>query len=288
MDKIDNWDILTQFTSKKGQDIVICNLSEHVSQVGRQEYISCPLCSRPEQTVGYSENRRRKLHTDGYVGYCYRCGRAFLNPRESEGEYIEIDDVMLSTQIKSYEFNESPTEVFDSFNPLNDYGLKYLQGRNPIFSREFCKAMGIKSLMNGVAIPFYLDGKFVFYVIRFINVHGNRRYHMPSGIKPLYIPTLVSKSKFIIVEGCFDAFAVMLLYPEYTPCAILGSKITVNQLKYLSDRFNPDEILVYLDDSGKSTKTMNFIKSMWKGSYDINIVPSDGQDPEECLKSILK
>ena len=283
------WDILTEFTTKKGQDLVVCNLSDQVDRLGVKQMIQCPYCSTPELTIGYSDNRRRKLETDGYVGYCYRCNRAFINPKGLDHpESTEMTEMNMSFNIRNFGFDKLDNDLFDSSSELSDEGLSYLQKRNPIFSKEFCNLMNIRSVPNGVCIPFYLSGEFVFYVIRFINATNGRRYHMPTGVKPLYIPKLINQSKFIIVEGVFDAFACMLLYPDYTPCAVLGSKITERQLRYLSDRFSPESILVYLDDTEKSDKTKKYISNNWIGSYDIDIVESDGTDPEEYLNKLLK
>lgn len=283
-----NFEVYTEFTSKKGQDIVVCNLIDQVRNPGVKEYIACPICSRPELLIGYDEHRRRKLQTDGYIGYCFRCNRTFLNPHESDSDYTELSKFDVSTKLHRYDVDALSTDLFDSFDELGVDGLRYLQSRDPIFSDKFCKSMNIKSVQNGVVIPFYLDNNLVYYVIRFIKSIGGRRYHMPpTHNKPLFIPSLISKTKFIIVEGVFDAFACMLLYPEYTPCAVLGSKITFNQVKYLSERYSPESILVYLDDSSKSTKTKEFIKSTWKGLFDIEIVDSDGTDPEEYLNKLL-
>lgn len=288
MDKINNWEIYTEFKSKsKGTDIVICNLEDHVSKLGVREYVACPLCSRPEQTIGYTDQRRRKLWTDGYSGWCFRCDRFFLNPRP-DTESTELSEFNLSLNIKNFDVKELDSDIFNGFSELNEEGFNYLQSRgNPILNRQFCNAIGFRSVQNGVVIPFYLENKLVYYEIRFIKVINQRRYWKPPGQTPIYIPFIVSRTNFIIVEGPFDAYAALLLYPEYTPLAVTGSKISLNQLKYLSERFNPESILVYLDDTKKSEKTCEFIKRNWLGSYDIKVIESDGTDPEEKLKSIL-
>ena len=285
---MDNWQIYTEFKSKsKGTDIVICDLENHVKRPGIREYIICPFCSLPELTIGYSDQRRRKLWTDGYTGWCFRCDRVFLNPRE-ETDSTELSEINLSFNIKNFDVKELSSDTFDAFQPLNDEGFNYLQSRgNPILSKQFCDAIGFKSVKNGVVIPFYLEGRLVYYEIRFIKVVNQRRYWKPPGLTPVYIPLMINPSKFILVEGPFDAYATLLLYPEYTPVAVTGSRISLNQLKYLSERFNPESILIYMDDTGKSIKNREFIKRNWLGSYDIDIIESDGTDPEERLKSVL-
>jgi hypothetical protein len=283
-----SWDILTEFTTKKGTDLVICNLSDNVPELGVNQYLQCPYCSTPDKTPGYSDKRRRKLYTDGYIGYCYRCHRTFLNPSVKDSEVVKLPEFNVYTKVTNFDVTKLGDSEFDNFNSLSDIGLSYLQHRNPIFSKEFCTLMNIRSINNGVVIPFYLDNSLVYYVIRFIKASHSDRYWMPpTKNKPLFIPRLVNKNKFIIVEGVFDAFACLLLYPEHTPCAVLGSKISLKQVNYLSERYNPDDIIVYLDDTEKSINTLNFIKCNWKGIYNINVVSSNGTDPEEYLKSIL-
>jgi hypothetical protein len=283
------WEIFTEFKSKKDTDIVVCNLLENVPHPGVNQYVECPICSTPELTPGYSDKRRRKLYTDGYIGYCFRCHRTFLNPRPDPGDMVSVREPNLGTKVVNYNVPELDGTEFNSFSDLNESGLHYLRSRNPIFTKDFCKSVNIKSVPNGVVIPFYLDGNLVYYVVRFIHTSFTHRYMMPpTHNKPLYIPNLVSKKKFILCEGVFDAFACLLLYPDYTPCAVLGSKITENQLHYLSQRFNPTNILIYMDDSGRSNKNLEFIRRNWRGMYDIDIVESDGTDPEEYLNSLLK
>lgn len=282
------WNILTEFESKKGQDIVVCNLSEHVPILGVETYIECPMCSRPEQTIGYSDKRRRKLNTNGYVGYCYRCGRAFINPNNVDKDIITLPQIKFDINVKNYEVEDLDSNVLDRFGRLTEDDLTYLHNRNKYITTKVADWLHMRSAKNGIVIPFYLENRFVYYTIRFKKVAPNMsKYYMPpTKVKPIYIPFFINNKNFIIVEGCFDSIACLKLFPNYTPVAILGSKITLNQLMYLSTRYNPENILVYLDDTGKSLKTMKFIKNAWKGMYNIDIIKSNGEDPEERLNRI--
>lgn len=74
--------------------------------------------------------------------------------------------------------------------------------------------------------------------------------------------------------------------PDYIPFAVLGSSISDYQLDFLSE-YVPEKILCYLDDTEKSMGVAKKIRK--RIDYcPINIIKSNGEDPEECMKRKLR
>jgi hypothetical protein len=131
-------------------------------------------------------------------------------------------------------------------------------------------------------MPFKYRGDIFYYQIRFTGKNNKIRYFFPPiSKKPPYIIEHGANKKFIIVEGVYDAISCLIQAPSYTPMAVLGSSISDYQMYFLRE-YVPEEIVVYMDDTGKSKAIAGRLKSVID-YCPIRIIRSDGEDPEECM-----
>lgn len=301
------------YSKKKGKTYVFCNFEELLMEaygVGRMEevqpyansngeyIIRCPLCKH--------EHTKHKLYikSDLSVGHCFLCDREYINL---------TDTVDLSFQVPTFggfwsrpEFKviplTDPTWSLDRFRyEFDDYdegGVNYLISRHG-FMRDLYKVLGIKFMDGNPVIPFKYRGEVFYYQIRFANVEhgsGGIRYFLPpiknpipgmGAAKPPYIiDHTVSENRIIICEGIFDAIALLIMAPDYIPCAVMGSSISDYQLGFIRE-YCPTQILVYLDETELSAGVANRLKTQID-YCPISIIQSNGQDPEENLKERLK
>lgn len=286
--------------SKDGKKLIYCNFDEllmeafgvnsmeevqqHQSSNG--EYIChCPFCKA-------EGHRKHKLGiNDEYtLGHCFVCERVFINLDNSLNfeipEYKPYGEDPSTWRVVPYEkigeYFQFPTESED--------GLNYLVGRHG-FLRELSKGLNFRFTTNGdIVIPFVYHGNVIYYQKRYIkgSMAQKIRYHlppMPKGTKPPYIIEHGDNKRFIICEGIFDAIALLIQAPDWTPVAVLGSSISDYQLGFIRE-YVPQEIVVYMDDSEKSRSVQRKIKSVID-YCPVTIIESDGTDPEEVLKKKL-
>lgn len=263
-------------------------------------YIVCPICKERHElgTEGYyqeSNYNKRKLGImpNRQVGHCFRCGSVFLN--SSDEIVVSIPHLTLFNGITAEDLKPIKlSHMSDHLNKVKELDIlerDYLLDRNP---RMDIEKLGIKSFnfwddRPNVFIPFNFLGEIFYYQLRFID-NEDPKYFMPSIQKKLpYIPEVRDTKKIVIVEGVFDAIACLTLYPDRTPIAILGSDITKYHINILRKYFSFDDILIHMDETHISEKIAKRIINTPIAFYinDINVVQSDGMDPEELLRDQL-
>lgn len=253
------------------------------------EYIChCPFCKAEGHT-----KHKLYIKSDLTVGHCFVCCR----------DYIHVTDIVDLTfyrpTFNSFGFGSSgkldlvklsdPLWTLDRFNyEFDDYdevGVDYLKGRHP-FMEDLYKVLDFKFLDGNVVMPFKYKGEVFYYQIRFSGNSKIRYFFPPISNKPPYIIEHGDNKQFIICEGVYDAIANLIMAPDYTPMAVLGSSISDYQLEFLRE-YVPTKIVVYMDKTDISKR----IASRIKQTIDycpISIIKSDGEDPEECMKRRLK
>ena len=291
-----------EITTKAGKRVVFCRLDEllmasynannmdevkpHLNSQG--EYIiHCPFCKA-------EGHKKHKLYIkeDLSEGHCFVCTRAFVNIREDVN--VEVRDMDYLTKLFGHQkfepvYLSDPTWTLDryryEFDDYSEVGYNYLVGRHG-FMKDLYKVLGFRFLDDNVVMPFFYHGDLFYYQIRFTGNSKIRYYFPPISAKPPYIIERNDNKKFIIVEGVYDAIAAMIMAPEYTPMAVLGSSISAYQLEFLRE-YTPEDIIVYMDDTEKSTNIAKRLKG--SGIFSTtHIIKSDGEDPEEKMKRILK
>lgn len=252
-----------------------------------KEYIiRCPLCK--------DEHTKYKLYitTDLTVGHCFLCGRSYINvtdnvdvsfkvpefnmfrPGCKEFELVKLNDAIWSLDKFKYEFDD-----------YSEVGVNYLKNRN-VFLGDLYKVLGFKFFDNNVVIPFYYNGELIYYQIRFTG-NSKIRYFLPNiKPKPAYFIERAdedSRKRIMICEGVFDAMAVLIQAPEYTPVAVLGSSISDYQLDMIRNYSGyVKEVRVWMDETPISIRIAEKIKTVID-YCPISIIKSKGPDPEEIM-----
>lgn len=293
---------LKEVKKKDGTILVFCNLEELVCEAynvnniseaeqylnSTDEYIiHCPFCKKEGHT-------KHKLYIRGdlTVGHCFVCCRNYINVDDSVDISYNIPKFSKFMGYQGFQLVklEDPTWTLDKYeNEFDDFdenGYKYLLGRHG-FMKDLYKILGFKFLDGNIVMPFKYHGEVFYYQLRFTGNSKIRYFFPPIKNKPPYIIERNTENKrFIICEGVYDAIACLIMAPEYTPCAVLGSSISDYQIEFLRE-YVPKECLIYMDE----TKISVSIAKKLKKTIDycpISIITSDGEDPEENMKKRLR
>ena len=235
-----------------------------------------------------------KLYIKGdlTVGHCFVCTRNYVNVTDRIDTTIKFPEfisrfINFSGMPEIVKLTDPDWSIDNIEQDLVDYdkkGVDYLIGRHPLME-ELYKVLDFKFLDGNVVMPFKYHGEVFYYQIRF--TEGKIRYFFPPiSAKPPYIIEHGDNSRFIICEGVFDAISLLIQAPDYTPCAVLGSSVSDYQIEFIRE-YAPKEILIYMDETDISKR----IASKLSKSIDycpINIIPSNGEDPEECMIRKMK
>lgn len=273
-------DLLTEFYGTENYEGNLVHTGDH------DEYIiQCPFCAKEGHT-------KHKLYITGdlSVAFCFVCSRSFVNIKDEVDVSYNIPNFNQYMGYKGFELVKlnDPVWTLDKyryeFDDYDERGYNYLISRHG-FMKDLYKILGFKFMDGNVVIPFFYHGELIYYQIRFIG-NSKIRYFFPPSKKPVYLIDRPGIRKIIVCEGVFDAIACMIMAPEFIPCAVLGSSVSDYQLEFIRE-YIPDEIIVYMDETAISKRIANKIKSVID-YCPIRIIPSDGEDPEECMKRKLK
>ena len=286
-------------SKKTRQRIVFCNFEEllmefygaqnmeevetHVNNNG--EYIiHCPFCAKEGHT-----KHKLYIKSDLSVGHCFVCTRAFVHVSDQVDTSFEVPDFM--SMFNTYQGHPDVVKLTDptwsldkfvgEFENFSQKGYDYLVGRHK-YMAELYKILDFKFWDDNVVMPFKYHGEVFYYQIRFTGNSKIRYFFPPISKKPPYIIEHGDNMKKIcIVEGIFDAIAVLIMAPDYIPCAVLGSSISDYQIDFIRE-YTPSDIIIYMDKTSISMNIANKLKT--KIDYcPIRIIKSNGEDPEECM-----
>lgn len=290
--------------SKKGKIIVFGKLDEFLMETfnvksmeevepnlkGSEYIVHCPFCKAEGHT-----KHKLYIREDYSEGHCFVCGRAFIHISDC------IDTKYRTPDFKSFwnmscggddklevvKLNEEQEWNLDKFNyefdDDDEVGLKYLEGRHALLP-QIAKILDFKYMDGNIVMPFKHNDEVFYYQIRFSGSSNIRYFFPPISAKPPYVIERDNNKKIIMCEGVFDAIALLIQAPDFTPFACMGSSISDYQLKFLKE-YNPDEILIYMDETSISAKIADRLKRDF--TCPVAIIKSDGEDPEEHLKYLL-
>lgn len=287
-----------EWKKKNGQILIFCNLEDilmdyyetdtmyevqkHLNH--SNEYtIQCPFCKEEGHV-------KEKLYIKGNltVGHCFYCTRAFINITDDITYNIKTPKLNQINTFDLVKINDPSWDLEMYYNEFDDYdeiGYKYLMSRHK-FLDPLYKILGFKFCNHNIIMPFFFHGELIYYQIRFTNKNPIRYLFPKVPHKPIYSIECNECKNLIICEGVYDAVALLIMYPDKTPIAVLGSSVSDYQIEMIRT-YTPESITVYMDDTEKSIKVRNKLQSV------INNVPyylikSNGEDPEEKLKRLIK
>lgn len=289
-----------EVVKKDGSILVFCNFEELLTEafnvstieevetfakVGGEEYIChCPFCKAEGHT-----KHKLYIKTDLTVGHCFVCDRNYINVTD-KGTVIDYQVPDFLGMFGGYQgFNlvklNHPVWTIDKykyeFDDYSEIGYNYLLGRHKYLG-ELSKILCFKYMDDNVVIPFFYKSEPIYYQIRFTGNSKIRYFLPPISNKCPYIIHREGIRKIIICEGVFDAIALLILAPDYIPCAILGSSISDYQIEFIRE-YIPEKILVYLDETKLSIGVAKKLKTVID-YCPIGVIKSEGEDPEENLK----
>ena len=295
-----------EVTKKDGQKIIFCNFEEllmgfygvnsmeevepHVNNNG--EYIiHCPFCKAEGHT-----KHKLYIKSDLTVGHCFVCTRTFIHVTNEVDTSFQVPDFLgnlLNTYqghpnvVKLSDPNWTLDKYYNEFDDFSQKGYDYLMGRHK-FMDPLYKILGFKFWDGNVVMPFKYHGEIFYYQIRFSGNSKIRYFFPPISEKPPYIIEHGDGIRRIcIVEGIFDAIAMLIMAPDYIPCAVLGSSISNYQLDFIREYSPLEEILISMDKTDISQRIAQKVKSVID-YCPIRIIRSNGEDPEERMKRRMK
>lgn len=257
----------------------------------------CPVCKKNHELgidgfyldPNYSK-RKLGINQSRSIAHCFRCDSVIVSLRNGDAvirvpkihfkNLIGADDFMIDTLL-------DVSEKYDQSKEITDPMRKLLEMRSPGIDPD---ALGMKSARwnrPNILTPFYLNGSLIYYQLRFLDKITPKYFSPPIKNKPIYIPRKDYTSDIIICEGVYDAIALLKLYPDWTPVAILGSAITDYQCRLIRKYLIPDRIKIFMDDVKLSDKIKLTLMDTPLAYYvvDIEVVTEhDGEDPEEVLR----
>lgn len=309
MDSVNKYDgfEFQYIKSKSGKELMFGELSEYVANaISENDYqetakhyvVQCPYCKsaylHDKSYEGPYIKRKLYVLKDFSTGFCFRCDRAFVDVNDSVRINVDIPEPPISmrdfnlVKLPSADTGDTPwtLDLFDSFSEFNEAGFNYLVKERHSYFRKLAEPLGIRYMNSNPVIPFYFKGELIYYQVKLaFGSHKMKYFSPPISHKPPYIIEHGLNKNFLICEGTFDAIAALIMAPGYTPFAVLGSTITDYQLTMLRT-YVPNKVLVYMDETNLSINVANRIRSVINYA-DVDIVRSNGQDPEEKLKYLM-
>lgn len=282
-------------------EVITMDLEKYVKEMQRiglcrekkNDYaVLCPVCKKNHANHGDKSYRKLKLWIDKDFMYshCFRCGTIFL--ADTDEIHTQVSRMESPVDMSNWQLCKLPDSgywslgAYDTFDEDDPVGIDYLAKKRLYLYRDLYKPLGIKFKEHNPIVPFYYKGELIYYQMRIIDPGSKIKYYSPSiDHKPPYILEHGDNNKIVICEGTFDAIACRVLFPDYTPFAVLGSDITPYQVAMLRS-YCPDEIKIFMDKTELSYRIKSTIEK-YINYAEIKIHESNGQDPEEYLKEKL-
>lgn len=228
--------------------------------------VTCPLCGDRTENGGFNQ--------EGGYYHCWRCGSHPLDkvlPLVLGVTLSHIKDILNQYKTRNLMFNslnEKENKVYNldfNFDDFTKGEREYLEKRG-LDPKELYDKYGVRGgglvgeWRYRIMIPLILNGKVVSYIGRTIlSKKRADELHIPR-YKNLSKENSVVNSKdvlfnidhcrkdtIVLTEGCFDVFK---LGDDF--CCSLGTELTENQLKYLSENYK--KIYIMFDNEEEAQR----------------------------------
>lgn len=253
----------------------------HLTGSGEFYTVICPIC----QEVKGLDYKKRKLYiaSDLSWGFCQRCRTLFKDPaQEFRSPHISNSGLMTHSIDSEVNVYTSMKKYVNASEKMSDRSRNYLMSRNPHLVTLW-NEFSMRCDSDGIYIPY---PNYDYYIRANFDRSEKKYYLPPTPEKPAFIINRNS-SYWIVCEGVFDALAISLMNPTDSIMAVTGSTMTRPQLNHFRSLL-PQEVLIYLDETRLSIDLRNQI-SPHLGSAYVDIIESDGEDPEEYyIKRFIK
>ena len=244
----------------------------------------CPICKAEKEASGRINYEKRNVEVyDNKTAFCFRCHTKFAE--EADKDVIRTRDFEFGEFFNLVGIN---CEFLDRKREFADpIGVNYVKKRNNYIDDNFIKKYDVICEKNRVILPFYYMGSNFYYQIRFIKTLPDRPkyFNPPIDKKPIYCWEYSPLKDTIVVEGVFDAFALLSVIDldRYNVVAIIGSFISDYQMGYINSLGGFKKVLIFMDDIGKSYDlAKRFRRKKYRGPIEI-IRTFHDTDPEELL-----
>lgn len=248
----------------------------------------CPLCKLEKERELGQIYEKRNVQVSGDFAFCFRCKTKFVDTEKAvkTNDFTELD--FMEVEEKQVSFEETDCSfIWDLLEEVPKNVMDYLLKRNPYLSKDFIESLFISGDKNRIIIPFFSKDKIIYYQFRYIR-HGKLKYfNPPTSYKPFWYKSYSPLKPTLIVEGVFDALAILCVTNEYNVLASIGSTISTKQFEKLMT-MNVSSITVFMDDLNKTfdlCKKLRYKK--YKGPL-YYIEAFYDRDSEELLKSYGK
>ncbi|MCK9596751.1 toprim domain-containing protein [Candidatus Pacearchaeota archaeon] len=212
----------------------------------------CPYC--PDKKGHLTINLKKKLY------HCYRCGRGgkleeLLNEQGINGVYFgNVKESFKDRKtILNGKINLTLIPILHNNSHIAKIAYEYIKGRgisDEIIERYLLSYTDDKKYLGMLIIPFFEDGKLVYFTTRRFLGKGKKTLHpAKEEINKASSQVLFNyehlKNEVIIVEGPFDCLKMLSLGFKNTTC-LLGSYFSDEHIKLLLKK-KINHIILMLD-----------------------------------------
>ncbi len=270
--------------------VVACGL--RINSSTKNYRVVCPRCLERNNNNRLDYTKRHlSISGDLSQGYCFRCDGVFKDKLSGLSGEVDTSYNVMDAKLIEHEINTKP---FETAIPLEECeeGTNYIKDRNPYYnitSNQF----DLKCKSNKIFIPYKnLVGKVIYYQIRYLDPEKSptksKYYNPPVEHKPIYIaphstgeiywnPTNPS----ILVEGALTAIALKITVgDDVNVIGAMGKVLTSHHLTWLFSLGSFNNLFVMMDSIELSIPVSELLT---KNRILNQIIPSEGQDAEECL-----
>lgn len=191
--------------------------------------------------------------TEGFSGYCFRCGIHGFTPIERK-KLSDFD--IIKQRVIAKEFRKEVKLPEDFTLDIPDSRALWFWKFG--FDREMCRTQGLgySPSMNRLVMPIYEDGKLVYIQARACDFPEQQPKYLDSGdkyvITPIYSPIKpVLSNAVVLTEDIMSARKVGLVT---TASPVLGTKLSTHQTAMYSKY---GEVLWWLDGDGAGITGLN-------------------------------